>query len=346
MFLIQENLAKIQGDLPAWGRIPRAGSQSAPIFPDKKFDPAEKIRDMQPSTTRKFHTYVLPTPVDARGTIPPGSSNPVPGAKQGSMSGRTHHLWYSSPLEPNKHVKDSREHQSADLTHTLKEQSVLKESNSASIRGPPPLSEGLSLQQLDTVSDTKKIKRHAFSGPLTSKAWSGKPKLSASGPISSMEHPQLVSAMLLRVPLHQSTSPPKVSPSASPPLMSSPKISELHELPRPPVSSALPTRTGLVGHSAPLVSRSQELSTTTKMPLMTAHAASPLPMPPGTVPRSFSIPSSSQRAMTLSLNRLMETQNPELADIASPPLTPISLTNIPPVSTASEVVTRPGNTKG
>lgn len=339
----QENLAKIPGDLPAFNRMPWAGSQSAPIFPDKKFDPAEKIRDMQPSSAKKFHTYVLPTPVDAKGTIPPGSSNTVPGSRHGNTSGRTHHLWHSSPLEPKKHVKDSRENQSADLTHTLKEQSVLKESNSSSIRAPPPLSERLSLQHLDAASDTKKIKRYAFSGPLTSKAWSGKPNLSASGPLSSMEHPQLVPSMLSRFPLHQPSSSPKVSPSASPPLMSSPKISELHELPRPPVSLAIPTRTSLVGHSAPLVSRSQELSTTNKMPLMTSHAASPLPTPPGTVPRCFSIPSGSQRGMVLT--KLMEAQNPEMSEVASPPLTPISLTNIPPVSTASEVVTRPGNTK-
>ncbi|KAF8390703.1 hypothetical protein HHK36_025230 [Tetracentron sinense] len=320
----QENLDKSQGDLHAFSRNPRAGSQSAPIFPEKKFDPGQ----MRPTSTQKFHAYVLPTPVDAKSSNPAESSYPVPRTRQ-----TTHNLWHSSPLEPKKHEKDSKDDNLSGPT-ILKAQSVLKESNcnSASIKFPP-LVEGISLPQLDPriASDTKKTKRQAFSGPLTSKPSSTKPVLSASGPIASIEHSQLVSGMLLRVPVPQPSSSPKVSPSASPPLMSSPRVGELHELPRPPISIATkPVRpSGFVGHSAPLLSRSQEFSATNRMPLV-ANVASPLPPPPLAVPRSFSIPSSSHRAMAIHVAKLLEApQNPEKAEgIASPPLMPISLTKI------------------
>ncbi|XP_077228542.1 uncharacterized protein At2g33490-like isoform X2 [Tasmannia lanceolata] len=348
----KENLDKRQGDLHPLGRAPWFGSQSAPIFPDKKFDPAE-IKDMGPSSARKFYTYVLPTPVDHKNSTPTGSSNPVIGAAHASMSGRSRNLWHSSPLEPRKHAKDSKYNQLSDPTNNLKAQSVLKESNiiSTSIKFPPALAEGFSLAQFDprTTSDNKKIKRHAFSGPLTSKTWSGKPIISSSGPISSVEHPQLVSSMPGGVPIPQPSTSPKVSPNASPPLMSSPKISELHELPRPPASQVRPTRpSSLIGHSAPLVSRSQELSATIKRPSMASHAASPLPTPPGTVPRSFSIPSSSQRAITLNVPKLLEApQNPNITEeVASPPLTPISFTNIQTAPPASELTIQPGKTRG
>ncbi|XP_077212174.1 uncharacterized protein At2g33490-like isoform X2 [Tasmannia lanceolata] len=341
----KENLDKNQGDLHPLGRGPWAGSQSAPIFADKKFDPTE-IGDMRFSSTRKPHTYVLPTPVDHKNSTAAVSNNPVTDA-----SARTHNLWHSSPLEPKKHVKDSKYDQSSDHTHILNAQSVLKESNinTTSIEVPPLLAEGFSLPQLDphNASDNKKIKRHAFSGPLTSKAWPSKPIISSSGPISSVEHPQLISTHG-RVPMPQPSTSPKVSPSASPPLMSSPKISELHELPRPPAKQVRTTRpSSLIGHSAPLVSRSQELSVTSKRPSMALHSASPLPTPPGAFPRSFSIPSSGQRASTLNVPKLEAPHNLNITDeVASPPLTPISFPNIQPQPPASELTTRPGKTRG
>ncbi|XP_043706592.1 uncharacterized protein At2g33490-like isoform X1 [Telopea speciosissima] len=349
MEVAQENLEKGQGDLDSFSREPRVGSQSAPIFAEKKFDVAERIRQMRPSSTRKFHTYVLPTPVDAKTSVIARSSNATPHTRQTSLGGHTHNLWHSSPLEPKKHEKDSRD-DTFSGTSVVKAHSVLKESNnnSASIKLPPPLAEGFLLPQCDRRidSDTKKVKRQAFSGPLTSRTWSTKPGLSASGSISQTEHPQSVTGMVSRVPTSQPSLSPKVSPSASPPLISPPRISELHELPRPPISSAMKSTrpASLVGHSAPLVARSQEHSTTNRTPTLTSNSASPLPMPPLTVSRSFSIPSSSQRAMPLA--RLLEAQSPEKAEeVASPPLTPILLTNAQPSSTASEVVNQAGQMK-
>lgn len=347
-FGLQENLDKSQGDLQAFGGKPRAGSQSAPIFAEKKFDPAERIMQMQRSATRKFHTYVLPTPVDSKSSMLAGSSNTVPHTKHTNLGGSTHNLWHSSSSEPRKHEKASRDDTLSGPT-ILKAQSVLKESNinSASIRLPPPLGEGLPLPRFDQhiSSDIKKVKRQAFSGPLMSRSWSAKPALSASGPIGSMDHAKIASGMMLHVPISQPSSSPKVSPSASPPIISSPKTSELHELPRPPVSSTTKSvrPSGLLGHSASLVSRSQELSQTNKIPLMASNSASPLPTPPLTVPGSFSIPTSGQRAMQFHVAKLLETpQNAEKAEVVSPPLVP----NSQPASTASEVITRASQIRG
>eukprot|EP00262_Sarcandra_glabra_P007513 TRINITY_DN2037_c0_g1_i1.p1 TRINITY_DN2037_c0_g1~~TRINITY_DN2037_c0_g1_i1.p1 ORF type:complete len:653 (+),score=118.03 TRINITY_DN2037_c0_g1_i1:324-2282(+) len=344
----QEDLDNNQRDLYTFARGPRAGSQSAPIFPEKKFDPTEKIREMCPPSTRKVHTYVLPTPIDAKNSTITGSSNPVPSTRNASMSGRTHSLWHSSPLEPKNHV-NSRE---SDATDFLNTQQVLKESNinDPSIRVPPPLAGGLLPPQYDprTVSDNKKIKRHAFSGPLTSKTWSSKPIASTSSFIASLEQPHLVSGMPARVPIPQPPSSPKVSPSASPHLMPSPKISELHELPRPPASLVKPMKPpSLIAHSAPLLPKTQDVSATSKMPLIAPNAAAPLPTPPGAVPRSFSIPSSGQRAMNFPVTRLLEApQNPHMTEeAASPPLTPISLTNLQS-SNASEPATQARRTRG
>ncbi|KAG9446283.1 hypothetical protein H6P81_012411 [Aristolochia fimbriata] len=328
----KENLMKGQGDMPIFGKIPGIGSQSAPIFPDKKLDTV----DMRPSSTRKFYTYVLPTPIDAMNSSLSGASNNFgSGVRQSSIGGHPQNVWHSSPLEPKKLEKGSKYG-----TMSEKLLSVLKESNvnSDSPKVPPPLTEGLSVQHLDPRirSDPKKIKRNAFSGPLTSKAWSSKPSISSSGPISSADHPPHSATILQRVPVSQPSPSPKGSPTASPPLMSSPRISELHELPRPPGSSGRPTRpTSLIGHSAPLVSRSQEFSAAVKAHPVVSHTASPLPVPPGTVPRSFSIPSSGQRAMAM---------NVVTVEIASPPLTPISFTQA--AAAASELGLRPGKPEG
>ncbi|KAL2548201.1 putative protein-like [Forsythia ovata] len=72
----------------------------------------------------------------------------------------------------------------------LDSQSVLKESN-INTRGsqlPPPLSDGRSSKVFDPsfAADTKKVKRHAFSGPLTGHPW---PNFSSSGPIMSFGYP-------------------------------------------------------------------------------------------------------------------------------------------------------------
>ncbi|CAH8361049.1 unnamed protein product [Eruca vesicaria subsp. sativa] len=143
--------------------------------------------------------------------------------------------------------------------------------------------------------------RHAFSGPI---------KPSSSKPVTPTDT------------LH----PPRASPTASPPPASSPRLSELHELPRPPGHFAPPPPRRakspvLVGHSAPLTGWNQERNKTFTLapPSATNIVASRLPIPPLVVPRSYSIPSNNHRAVAQRAVGRNEDR------VASPPLTPMSL---------------------
>ncbi|PON51893.1 hypothetical protein PanWU01x14_213060 [Parasponia andersonii] len=300
----------------------RTGSQSAPLFAENKLDPAEKLRQLRPSFTRKFHSYVLPTPIDKKGPVSTGAGNPVNHTVQKNLNEGLQNLWHSTPLEPKKYEKILQDGKVSPPTVT-KAESVLKESNNNIVTPqlPPPLLDGHIFSRHDPIaaSDSKKIKRQFYSGPITSKPWSTKPV--ASKP------PQLFSGPILRNPVPQpSSSPPKASSGASPTFMSSPKISELHELPRPPVSSSFQSSrsSGLVGHSAPLVSRAQVHSSKKMV------TKSPLPRPPQAISRSLSIPSSDTRVVDLHVSKPMEVPlNSLIAEqLASPPLSPITLSNM------------------
>ncbi|XP_027350643.1 uncharacterized protein At2g33490-like isoform X2 [Abrus precatorius] len=304
----ETSLDKNQGEFKVSNRDPRVSSYSAPIIAEKKFDPAEKVRQMLSSTAAKSNAYVLPTPVHNKETK-------TSSAPRTSASGSLHNLWHSSPLDEKKNEKDFVDSKLSEPT-IPRAHSVLKESNSdtSSTQLPRPSAEGLSLPQVDlfSASDTKKIKRQAFSGPLSNKLLSVKP----------------VSGGFPRLPVPQPSSP-KASPSASPPLVSSPRISELHELPRPPGNqSSKPMKSSRVGHSAPLVFRNPEHAATSKFPTVVSSTASPLPTPPIIVSRSFSIPSSSQRAMALNVSNTKYLDTPQVPEkveeATSPPLTPIS----------------------
>ncbi|KAK3026752.1 hypothetical protein RJ639_042205 [Escallonia herrerae] len=335
------NFNRNQGE-QVFTRQNRAGSYSAPLYPEK-FDPAERIREMKPSA-RKFHTHVLPTPADAKNSVS-GTSTSVHWSLT-SLSGNAHNPRHSSPLDTEKHGKHSADDNLVNSISKPRESN----SNNSSVQLPPPLSEGLSLPQhrAHNALDTKKNKRQAFSGPIPSKPWSTKPSLSTSGPLNSTELPQLVSGLLSRVPIPHLSTSPNVSRSASPPPVSSPKISELHELPRPPASSGSKqaSSSGVVGHSGPLIFRNQELSPTNRNPVQASHTASRLPAPPSTVSRSFSIPSSNQRALALHVSKLLESPQVPDREVASPPLTPISISNTQSLSTVAEVVSGSGQLRG
>ncbi|KAF7839010.1 uncharacterized protein G2W53_007492 [Senna tora] len=307
----------------------RAGTQSAPLFMDSKPDLSEKLRLLRPSLSRKFSSYVLPTPRDAKSSTSLGSSNLAPSKTQINLNEPTKNLWHSSPLEQKKYEKVIGDERFSAPTVT-NAQSVLKESNSntASTRFPPPLIDGLLPSNLDPIQVySKKIKRQAFSGPLTSN------KPMPTKPVSSA---QLFSGPLLRTQIPQPPLSPKISPSASPTFTSSPKISELHELPRPPVGfpSNSPRLLGLVGHSGPLVPRGQKLSAANKSAV--SSTASPLPTPPQAMARSFSIPSSSARAAALQDSRPLEAHHRTSVseDVASP--MPVALHSSQPSSDGSE----------
>lgn len=301
----ETSLDKNQGDFKVSNRDHRVGSYSAPILAEKKFDPAEKVRQLISASAAKSNAYVLPTPVNIKETK-------TSTAPRTSASGSLHNLWHSSPLDEKKSEKDVDNKLSEPTIPRA--HSVLKESNTdtTSTQLPRPSAEGLSPPQVDlfNASDNKKIKRQAYSGPLTNKPLSVKP----------------VSGGFARLPVPQPSSP-KASPNASPPLVSSPRISELHELPRPPGSQSSKVVKSRVGHSAPLVLKNPQVAVTNKFPSVVSSAASPLPTPPIIVSRSFSIPSSGQRGIALNVSNTKYLDTPQVSKVdkaASPPLTPMS----------------------
>ncbi|WOL03738.1 hypothetical protein Cni_G12458 [Canna indica] len=339
---LEGNLDRTQADYGYVRRDPQAVSMSAPLLDDRKVDFSERRSQMRPASTKKYHTYALPTPLDVKNSPLPGSNNTVPVSRIVFKEGLPTQLWHSSPLQSNMLGKDSRDLQLPNPTNSPKaHSSVLKENiNSGPIRIPtPPLQEELSMSQFSlNASDAKNFKRQAFSGPLTSQAPSNKPILSAPA----------FSSIPTRIIAPQHNFAQKLSSNASPPRIPSPKISELHKLPRPPVGTAKSAKhSSLIGYSGPLMYRGQGLTATSKLP-MSSHTASPLPTPPGAMARSFSIPSSSQRTMNVSVSDLLEvptSQNISI-DFSSPPLTPISLIVGQPASATPESVNQATEPKG
>ncbi|XP_047975262.1 uncharacterized protein At2g33490-like isoform X2 [Salvia hispanica] len=301
---LQRGSSRNQWDqLPSLSQRPRAGSHSAPLYPEK-FDAAERLREIRHTlpeltTTTTTTTYALPTPADAK---VPTTSTSIPLSSPKLPAGSSKNLWHSSPLDMGRPKKITDDQFSARKPQTVgEESSIYKHSLPL-----PPLAEGSAIPQVDSQTglDAKKHTRQAFSGPITSKP-------SFNMPISSNDMPQSFSGLLSRPSGSQSPLLVNVTHNASPALETSPKITELHELPRPPDTfGSKPIQSiGALGHSAPLVNRKQEVSPTNRNPFRRPREGSPLPLPQLTVSRSFSIPSSGQR-------------------VASPPLTPISLLHL------------------
>ncbi|KAK4339237.1 hypothetical protein RND71_040699 [Anisodus tanguticus] len=280
-------------------------TKSAPLLSGRKPDPAEGPTRMTSSLSNKFQPYVLPTPVEAKIPDSAKSYNIDPQTRRTSQSTSVAHSWHSSPLDQFKHEKLMAGEKLA------KTQSVHTQSKNNANPGwlPPPHSEGLSSVHHD-LSNAKKVKRQAFSGPLTAKPWPKKPVVSTGSPIASTGYPLHFSLPFLHTSTPEPSSTPKLSSRTS--LMSSPKISELHELPRPPAKLASTRPLRQIAHSGPLVSKVKELSATNK-------AAVSLPTPPS-LPRSYSIPSRGQIETALHVSKPLE-------DMVSPPLTPITLAN-------------------
>lgn len=316
-----------RGDFLSSARGPKTCSQSAPVLAEKKFEMSERIKQMRASSPMKFHTYALPTPMDARTPLSPS---------QQDIKGQWHkQLCHSSPLEPYKLAKDLKVDLSA-LSNLHISHSTFKKNgrSSSQIKLPPPSAEEVSLPQSNShygVFDPEKIKRQAFSGPLIGKSSSIIPRLYAN-------ESSLTAGF---VPLAQLSVSPRLSPSVPLPNLST-KNNELHELPKPPIFSATHARpSSLVGHSGPLVTRSKGFYSTSGM---LSNTASPLPTPPPVISRSFSIPPSSERNGTSTMANFFEaTQNAEVFEISSLPLTLMSFPNDKPSTKGSESVTIPGH---
>uniref|UniRef100_A0ACD5UAF9 Uncharacterized protein n=1 Tax=Avena sativa TaxID=4498 RepID=A0ACD5UAF9_AVESA len=217
---------------------------------------------------------------------------------------------------------------SMDLDHSLYSGTVKKPSSTEGMSSP--------LVYSYSTSDSKKMKRESFSGPIPSKAGLSKPLFSAAGHRASINYPPRVMSTKSHGPGWQSSVAPKVPRITSLPT-TSPRISELHELPRPPPSVDT-VRPGLVGYSGPLVSRRQMPNVPTRAS-PPSHTASPLPRPPAAMTRSYSIPSNSQRTPILTVNKLLESRHSrESSEVSSPPLTPISLADVSRKSTAETTI--------
>ncbi|KAL6634261.1 hypothetical protein ACP70R_026932 [Stipagrostis hirtigluma subsp. patula] len=280
---------------------PELGTHSAPIFASNLPDPSERFWQMKPSSAK--HSYKLPTPVDDINPKSVGTHRSHHSQQFESKPQVVANLWHSSPLmkdfKPSGHVK------------------------------MPSSTEGMSTFS-QSISDYKKIKRESWSGPIPSKAGLSKPS-SLNDRRSPKAHPHAMPANLHGHSRQPSSVSPKVSPKVLPHPSISPKISELHELPRPPANVESLKPSGLVGYSGPLVSKRQTQTPThyVRVSPTTSQTASPLPRPPATLTRSYSIPSNSQRIPIITVNNLLEARHSrEDSDMSSPLLTPLSLADL------------------
>eukprot|EP01018_Ginkgo_biloba_P015433 Gb_17844 [translate_table: standard] len=315
------------------------GSKSAPISPYacRTGDGIDKIQEihLEASANKNVHTYALPTPVGGRSTrVTGGTNNSAIGMKLSGGGGAVNFQWNTSPLEQcnasaksDTNLCNSENSISGPLmrqSNIVKGQSVSEESTTRTRARPMPLPssvEKVPLLRSDgpVLSDVKRIKRHSHSGPLIGKSCSSKSVVCSSGPLPSLQvEPLSESGPVSRCPKSCTYASPKMSPSLSPSHLSPPRISELHELPRPPSDLGQPLKpTSSLAHSAPLVARRSQEPSTVKMPGKTiSKPASPLPPPPpGLVTRSLSIPSFGQRGQSQQI-RITE-------EVSSPPLKPI-----------------------
>ena len=311
---IQENTEEIKATLAVPHMKPEIGTQSAPIFAENVPDPSTRFRKMN-LLNRTVHSYKLPTPADDKNPASAVANKSPHSDQPESKSHVAVNVWHSSPLG-----KDF-------MPNSMHSGPVKMPSSNEGISAP--------LVYSYSTTDFKKIK--AFSGPIPSKVGLSNPLFSATDHKPSWKRPPYVLPTRPHGPGWQSSVPPKVTPRVTSLPTTTPRISELHELPRPPANVGT-MRPGLVGYSGPLVSRRPmpNVSTHVSPP---SHTASPLPRPPAAMTRSYSIPSNSQRTPIITVDKLLEARHSrESSEVPSPPVTPISLADVSRRSTTETVV--------
>ncbi|CAN6241960.1 unnamed protein product [Urochloa humidicola] len=313
----QENAEEIKVTPVVHHVKPEIITQSAPIFAENVPDPSMRFRKMNLST-RTIHSYKLPTPANEKNPTSVVTNTSPHSDPPASKFHRVGNLWHSSPL-----VKDFK-------PSSMYSGPVKMPSNNEGISAPLVYSYA-------TSDSNKKMKREAFSGPIPSKTGSNNPFFSATDRRQSMNYPSRVLSTKSHGPGWKSSLPPKVTPRVTSLPTTTPKISELHELPRPPANVGT-IHPGLVGYSGPLVSRRQVPNAPTRLS-PPSHTASPLPRPPAAMTRSYSIPSNSQRTPIITVNKLLESRHSrESSEVSSPPLTPLSLADVSRRSTTETTV--------
>ncbi|XP_042419760.1 uncharacterized protein At2g33490-like [Zingiber officinale] len=313
-------------------------SQSAPIFANKKLDLTEKIETLP--AVRKFHAYVLPTPHNDRNLNPsphtaPSLETPTPNDRSpGPRTTAAHPSPHTTPLE----TKASQSPKKSEFLGTTKSSRNATTTGNRIYSGPIWMPSDFSEKPSGPPFNrheayaANKLNRHAFfSGPLTNQPVSNKPIVSPQYRHST-EFPHPVSSASQQMPKPKSSISPNVASRTLPPVASL-KISELHELPRPPISSEKATGpSSFIGYSGPLVSRA-------KNNMMSSRPSSvhPLPNSLGEMSRSFSNPSNSRRIPVFAMSKLLEIpQNPvRIEEITSPPPTHLPSMTMLPVLTTS-----------
>lgn len=328
---MQEKTCKSQSGMHKSNLRTPYSSQSAPISVNKKLDSTEKIETLP--AVRKFHAYVLPTPHNDRNLNPSPHTAPSLETPTPCNDRNPNPSPHTTPLE----TKGSQSPKESEFSCTTKSSRNSTTTGnriySGPIRMPSDFSEKPSGPQFNRheAYAANKLNRQAFSGPITNQPFSNKPIVSPQYRHST-EFPHPVSLASQQMPKPKSSISPNVASRTLPPVTSL-KISELHELPRPPISSEKATGpSSFIGYSGPLVSRA-------KNNLMSSRPSRvlPLPKPLGQMSRSFSNPSNSQRIPVFAVSKLLEIpQNSvRIEEITSPPPAHLPSTTMLPVSTTS-----------
>eukprot|EP01018_Ginkgo_biloba_P011643 Gb_37066 [translate_table: standard] len=219
----------------------------------KTGDGIDKIQEihLEASTNENLHTCALLILVGGRSTsVIGGVNNSAIDMKFLGAGGAVNSQWHTSPVEQcnasarsDTNLCNSENSISSPFmrqSYISKGQFVFEESTTRTRARPMPLPssvEKVPLLRSDApvVFESKRIRRHAHSSPLIGKSYSRKSVVCNSGPLPSLQvEPLSKLGPISHCPKSCIYVSPKTSLSLSPHHLSPPRISELHELPRPP----------------------------------------------------------------------------------------------------------------
>lgn len=309
-------------------------SAPIPLYSLKKSDGFDKTEEMR--LQKPVHSYALPTPHGASMSVTGCVNNSPVGVKTTGASGtlRTYPLQQCQSQDLGQRTTSRMRgggHCNPNISISLpltkqsyisKGQQLPEESNRRAQARPMPLPssvESVAILNATVASTSKRHKRHVHSGPVTGNLYSSESVVQgSSSPLFPNVEPSSKSGSIGYSTMSGPFASPKISDSLSSFSQSS-RVSQLHELPRPPLDSAKTSKpTSSITHSAPLVNRKTKESSATKILGPTiANFASPLPSPPAAlVSSSLSVPSFGQKGQ---LQWIEITE-----EVPSPPLTPIA----------------------
>lgn len=167
---MQEELNKRPNlDAFALARELKSSSQSAPLSAETNSDTNKRLRELQSLNSRKFHSYVLPTPTERKSPMPARPNSQPLETRHASPSGVALNYRHSSPMGQLKYSKSTKHDKSP--VPTLRSQSpVMREinENAKFTNVHPSKSEEIPLHAFDRYAsyDADRSRRQSFSGPL------------------------------------------------------------------------------------------------------------------------------------------------------------------------------------